>query len=492
MITRCRRKSNILRNQKGSSIIMALVVMTVLILLALAVTTLSMGALKTNAADASNNRAYYAAEAGINRAIEQIKYEVSSYYNVMLDTQTTNYSSLYNNFFDNIKSNTQQHFREPSFDGITTNTTFSIGSVDSSSNTSEFDISCIATAADGASYKIAASLIVKRVNVRGGQSRIIDIDGAAVKAGGTLSLGKKNGIRVNDGDIRTNELTYERSWLPYTISNGNLYLDTSVNQTIHDKLKYETYADPAMSDLDLFITKNNFNIKWSNVPAEPVSISTANGVSIKITSCSVPKGIIHGKGDIKISNCVVYSDIYCDGNIQITNGSVYGNVYCRGNVSGSNANLYGSVIADGSVSFNNGALHASVYAANGILVHNASSSGSLFSPKAITVKQTGVKNGIIYSSSKVNVGNCSINAIVFSGGDIELTGSLSVTGAVIAKSNLYFSSDSNKYITVNYSASTIENILDSEQNRFFSSGSKPSLNANVFTEQTITPIGRIN
>ena len=92
-------------NNRGSAMVFALVTMTVLILLGMAIVVLSSGTLNVNTADAQNNNSYYAGEAGVNSAIAHLKYEVMRYYNDMLESNGSAYTALYSGFF---RSNQQQ------------------------------------------------------------------------------------------------------------------------------------------------------------------------------------------------------------------------------------------------------------------------------------------------------------------------------------------------------------------------------------------------
>lgn len=491
-----KRKKLHIKNCRGSAIIMALIVMTVLVLMGLAVATLSMGTLKSNTTDATNNDAYYAAEAGINSAIEQVKYEAFAYYNAMLDAETGEYGALYDNFFNGINYNTQAHFVEPKLTNVTTQTTFTTGSYDDVTKICEFLITCRATATNGLTYDVHGSVLVKKVDVANSQSVVFKVDNAAIKAGGTLALEKKNGVTANDGNIIVAELTHSHKWgLPYIINGGNFFLNPNVGQTIYDVLTYDSFSDPVLEDIDLIVTQSDTTLTWAHVPKEPVCITSNPEIDIHIANCTMPNGVIYSKGDMHVNNCTMYADLYVDGNIHVNNCSVYGNIYIRGNFDGNNAQIHGRIYSDGYIYYNNGALYGSAYAGNGIDIHNASSSGSLFSPKLVKIMQTGVTSAVVYSSEKIEIGNCSINAIVFSGADIELTHSLSVSGCVIAKNDIYFTTDSNKHMTVNYSPSTIEDILSDTDNDFFTTQTgpgEPELNEDVFISQTITPVGRSN
>jgi hypothetical protein len=62
---------------------------------------------------------------------------------------------------------------------------------------------------------------------------------------------------------------------------------------------------------------------------------------------------------------------------------------------------------------------------------------------------------------------------------------------MIAKGDIFFSTDSNKYLTVTYSHSVIEEIMskDSNEPMFTSSGGEPELNEDVFMGSDIKAEG---
>jgi Tfp pilus assembly protein PilX len=482
---------------KGSAIITALIVMTVLLLLGLAVATVSMSALKTNASDADNNDAYYAAESAVTSAIGQLKYEVSSYYMSMLTAQSPDVLALYNNFFAAINSNTTLHFAEPVFKGITTDTTFSLGTFDSVNNTCEFLISSVATVSGGARYRVDGTLLVKRLDVEDSQYNWIT-DNAAIKAGGSLNLMTKNSVTVDNGNIIVAQMLYDaNNSLPYTITGGQLIIDPNVGLTIRDVLTYPSFETPVVTSPATYVTSSGTSYNWANIPAEPLSILTAPNVSLHFSNCTMPAGVIYCKGDISISNCVVNCDIYCDGNVSISNySSLGGTVYCRGNISVTNASVSGNMYCDGSVGFNNGTLSASIYAEDGISMSGASSSGNLYSPLQISIANSTVTDGIIYSSTKLLLGGTSqtnMTAALFSGGDIEFTGDTNVAGTMIAKKDIYFKVDANKDLYVNYyySDETIMNLVSDPNNAFFFTvPGTIRLDEDVFLGQSITAVGR--
>ena len=492
-ILKSRRTSDI----RGSAMIIALITMSLLILLGVAVVSLSVGTINVNTADAQNNKAFYAAESSINSAIEQVKYEATHYYGDMLESSGLAYMSLYNNFFNGVNSNARQNFVEPSIDGVTTLTTFTTGTYDAVDNICEFLISCTSTAADGTRYVVDGKVYIKHVDVMTYEDNIWITPDAAIKAGGTLLLESKNSVNVTNGDIVVNTLSYElKNDLPYVISGGELIIDPYTTNTINDVLTYTSFSDPYLPQVDLLVTENNTTINWANLPPAPTYITTADGVSMHISACTIPDGIIYVKGDLDINNAVINGDIYCDGDISISNYcTVNGNIYCRGNMTITNADISGEVYCDGFVSFNNGTLESNIYADGGIDVHNATCGGNLFSTQPINIEVTTVTDGIIYSKSKLTVGTGSTAAIFFSGGDIEFTGDVYVDGTVIAKNDIYFKVDANLDLFVDYyySTSTIDSIINDPNNSFFFSiPGVPDLDEQVFVSDNVTAVGRIS
>ena len=482
---------NVIFNSRGSAIIMALVIMSLLILLGLAVSTLSIGTMVSNAADATTNDAYYAAEAGINSAIEQLKYETSRYYSDMLDAEGSEYNALYGNFFSAVNDNAQMYFVEPVVAGVSTVTTFSTGEFDADTNMCEYLIQCNATTEDGTRYRVNGSLYIKKVNVRTGGETWLTIDGAAIKSGDTFTLGKNNGTTVNNGDVIVADISLKEAW-QCKVNNGNLVIDADVGDSIHDTLDYPSYTDPILDDIDAYVTKNNYTFNWGNIPEAPICITTADGIDIHFASCTVPEGVIHGKGDIHINNGNYTADVYCDGDIHINNCTLNGDVYVRGDAEINNAIINGNVYCDGYVDIRNQSVNGCVYSDDGIKINNATLRGALFSTEKVTISQTGVTGGIIYSKTKVEIGNLSAEAAVFSGGDIEITQSMSLTGCAIAKGEIYYKGG-NKWITVNYSQPSLEAIMaDEDYEFFFETSAASQLNENVFYEESITAEGRIN
>ncbi len=345
-------------NKRGSAIIMVLVTVTLLLVLGMAVITLSLGTLTTNTADATTNDTYYAAEAGINSAIEHVKTEVVKYYAQMSDASGSDYTSLYEGFFSGIASNSSASFAEPDIQNMNTITTFGAGNFDGETNTGDILISCEATAADGTKYVVNGSVNVLRIDLRSGGG--LTIPELAVFSGGTLNLDTKSKMTVSGHDVVVNSFIDNSNKKDnLTLNNGATlkYLHETAIGPLEDTLSYPGYADPIISDVDLFINTSNFSINWSNVPQEPVGIISTTGSNLIISNCTVPDGVIHSGGNITASNGSFYADLYCDGNFEAKNGDFYGDIYCRGNVSISNGNFYGNIICGGIMTLSHGVYH---------------------------------------------------------------------------------------------------------------------------------------
>jgi len=487
-----RRISKSSFNNKGSALVMALVIMTILIILGLAVATLSLGTLLSNTEDAENNEAYYAAEAGVNSAIEQIKYEASRYYSAMLVSSGNDYSLLLNNFFNNIKVNSEAYFVEPDISGITTQTTFTTGAFDPVESICEFIVSCNATSPDGAGYVIDGKIYIKKIDVNASGGELILVDNAALIAGNLLNIRKNCGFVINGGDALVKEVIYDCSWVPYLINGGNLYITPSIGDSVTEILNYTSYTDPDMTNPDTVVTSHT-TFNWNNIPPSPISIISTPGADIHVNSCIITSGVIHSGGDIHMNNGIFTVDLYSDGDIHINNCTINGNIYCRGNFYGNNAVINGSVISEGAVDWHNGALNGSVYGEYGVHIKDASGIGDVISPGLVEINRTAINGGLVYSSTKVLVGDCSIKAVIYSLGDVEINKSMSIQGAIIAKNDVFYNKN-NVYFTINYSQQIIENILEDTDYSFFSpvGGAQNTLDSGVFVSQEIAPIGRTN
>jgi len=480
-----------LLNNRGVAIITALIVMTVLLLLGVAVTSLSLNSLDSSVVDASNNSSFYAAEAGVSKALAQLKYEASSYYNQMMDATLGAYTSLYTNFFTGISSNAQANFEEPEFELVSTQTTFTAHSFDSGTNLCEYRVTSVATSNNGEQYQVNGSLTVKRIDVVTVPASWFELDNAALKVGGTLSMVEKNtGVGVNGGDAILGALNLNQSW-QCQVNGGNLLIDPNTAASINDTLTYISYSDPVINDLDMYLTEDT-TINWSNVPDEPVAIMSAPGVNITINSTTVPDGIIYSGGDLTFSDGTVHSDLYCDGNMYISSGTASGDLYCRGDFTGGNAQVLGNLTCDGFADWSHGYITGYIYSQDGIHIEDASSTGSLITTGSLVTSSVGVLNAITYASGDLSIGDCSINSIIFSGGNAQITGGMWIGGALVVKGNLDY--DAKSWVTISYNPSSVEDMLENNDYEFLQgeSTTTTTLDEDIFGEQTITAAGRVS
>lgn len=487
MLMKKRNELSFYENRKrGSAIIMALLTMLLLVVLGLAVTLLSFNTIKMSSADNNNNKAYYAAESGVKSAIEQIKYEVSSYYNSMLTSSGSDYSTLYTNFFSNIRSNVGSHFTPPAITGVSTSTTFTLGTFDSATNTCPFIISTTATAADGGKYRVNGTLTIKRVDVSQGTGSL-NVGDNALTAGGNLNLGNTNGINLSGGDAEVGSITRQNTW-QLGISGGQLVINPA--QTISNPLTYPSYSNPVITSPTLYITTNNYVLS-TNQPA-PVAITTADNINVSIKSCTIGTGTIYVKGNLTVEGGTYNADVYCDGDLIVKNCTFNGKAYCRGNLTITSVSFAGAVRCDGFIDMTNGSFTSTTLSGGGINIHAASSIGSLYSSGNISVSNASLTDGVVYSRTGITIGSMSARCVFFSGGNVTITSGTSISGAIIAKNNIGFDSDSNKWMTLSYSKSIVDSIVAKSSNSFFFTSSTPTLNQDVILGQDITPSGRVN
>ncbi len=429
---------------------MALATMALLLILGLAVMTLSTGALTVNEADAAVNDAYYAAEAGVNSGIEQVKLEVAKYYKRMSEEHGSAYASLYNNFFSNIAANSSNNFVEPSIKGMSTITTFSPGHINNSANTGDILISCKAVSPNGTKYVVNGSVSLKRQDLNSSNWYIPNV---VLYAGGTLTLNQYNdGVNATGAPIIVGGTS--RPW-----ANPNCTIKSDAADAVNACL---TYSPPDLSGktISLYITAAN-NVVSSYPPGSPIYVTSDPGVTVTLQANPIPQGIIYIKGNLYLYNHGdVNADIYCDGNVENNGGTLRGNIYCKGSFSMTNGQIWGSVFADGPISISGG----------------------------------GGNSGVIYSSSKLTLGNFSAGGIYFSGGDIVINGGTTIQGAVIAKGGIY-PSVSWSQLTVTYSQSYIDSIVNNSKYEFFfkggGGGSGKLPDSSVITAQNVKAAGLI-
>lgn len=482
-----------LKSNKGSSILTAVIVMVVLALLGFAVTTMTMSALKNNVADSSNNEAYYASESGINTAVEHFKHEVISYYKKMADAETSDYGVLYSGFFENIAINAQVNFVEPKIKGVQTNTTFYMGSFDADNNVCEYRIQCIAITKDNARYQVNATLLVKKIDLQSSSGgELVLVDNAALIAGELFEIPKKSSATIKGGNAIVKDYKYNSSWNPCQINGGSLYINPNIGNCVQDILNYTSYSDPDMSNPNA-VANGNTSYNWGSIPPSPVKIISTPGSEIQVHSCTITSGVIYSRGDLHMNNGTFTVDLYADGDVHINNCTINGNIYCRGDFLGNNAVINGSVISESSIDWHNGAMNGSVYGETQVYIQDASGIGDVISPGPIEIKRAGINGGLVYSSTHIKIGDCSIKALLYSMGDIEVNKSLSIEGAMVAKKNIYHNK-TNIWFTINYSPQIIEEIMGDTDYSFFQpkNGQAQSLNSGVFISEDVSVIGKIN
>lgn len=504
--------------QRGSAIIMALVTMTILLLLGLAVAMVSTGTLNSSAADASNNNAYYAAKSAVTSAIEQLKYETSSYYAEMLTANSSDYPSLYADFFATINENARSHFMysEPHFDSVTTNTTFTQGAFNSTDSICEFLVSSTATAADGNKYKVNGKLYVKKVDVSVAPDVWLEVDDVALKVGGTLT--NSSGFSVNGGNILTSNFVNPREtphYLGYNIQDGyRTDVIPGTDATINDCLEYSgvSYSNPVMASPNYTITVNNSTLESGTInstyPSQTVSITSAPGISFTLSDTGpsiYPGSVVYSKGNLTLTAPAASPGIkcYCDGNFSSSGADKYVTVYCAGDAN-ITSGFYGTVYCKGKVNVT-GNFHGAVYCNGDFTMPSGSFEGLVVCGGNSNITATGGLNASYYAAGNISInsGVTGVNHVVYAGGNITLTGgnnstvlfaggdisvgNTTVNGAIIAKGSV----TQTGWFTVNYSRSDIEAIMNSAKNEFFfpNKSSKPELNEDVFMGQSITPIG---
>ena len=483
-------------NSRGSSLIMALVTITVLMLLGLAAITVSMSTLTSNVADATTNDSYYAAEAGVNASLDQLKLEVSRYYMEMKAASSTDYPGKFNNFADNIASYAQNRFTEPSITGGSTQTTFRVDSYDSANNAYVFLVTTTSTMDDGTKYEVQGRLKVKRVDVR---AKSWFVEDAALVVGGTLDLGTTNdlGLKIYGKNAIVGTLSYYRA--PNTskayecFEGAEMKVDNTIGDRINDVLNYPSYNDPIISSPKTYLDRDT-TINWSNVPASPVNVDTAPGISITFSSPPlVPTGVINCRKNITINGGGPYNcDIYSGGNFTGSNCIFNGDIYSRGDLLLYEGSYNGDIYCDGNVTLHNASINGSIFSKKNITVYGSSSLGSIFAEGSISLNDLTASGNVIYSKTNITFGNASLNAIVFSGGNMTFSGrGGNITGTVIVDDNATVKQGS--WPNIRYVASDITQKLANIKGTFFDPGGvSVTLDSGVLQGQSITAKGRVN
>ena len=433
-------------NNKGSALLMAVVAIVFLLILGLAVTTLSLGTLITNVADATTNDAYYAAEAGVSSALEHVKHEVSNYYATMIDAVgSSGYGALYDNFFANILINAQAYFGEPVFSGgISTHTTFGLNGSDNAQKT--FTVTSTSTTADGTQYVVRGNVDIVRLDVRPPSINFSLPENHVIYSGGAYNApGAWGGLRLS-GNITVGDISQDPSYYTYYHSNGTFRVRPSGEpNALEDIFDYTvTYHSPSYTQPDVTVSNNGSY----SAPKDAIRIIYGNNYSIG--GDNLGGGLIHSTGNLTIGGGGGGHrnvDIYCEGNLTIGGDGVRGTaskrirIYCKGNVTLANSVKKADIFCLGNVTIqsgNNGDADdkLNIYCNGNAYLTGGNNCVNVYARGTITAGNVGTPNVFLYSYSNVVFSGGNINGIIFSGGDVTVNSWMGLKGAVFAKNNL--------------------------------------------------------
>jgi hypothetical protein len=269
------------------------------------------------------------------------------------------------------------------------------------------------------------------------------------------------GMQANNADVMLGGLEENGGELKY---NKNLIINPFAGDQFGDTL---SYAPPNMSGkpISIHVTASNNTISSLWQYSEPLYITSDPGVTVTFQNDTIVDGIIYISGDVVLnSGGSVYADIYCDGNLTNKGRELRGNVYCKGSITMTGGQIRGSMFAEGPIS----------------------------------IVSAGGDGGVIYSCTELRLGDWQASGIYFSGGDVAITGNPGITGMLIAKGNVYFTSSSG-WPRVHYQQNYIDKVKNDPDNAFFfgggsggSGGGGNTPTSDVIKGQTMTAIGRIN
>lgn len=471
-------KINTIRNQKGSSLIQVVMVLTVLLILAVAIVSLSLTGVTVNAKDQNNNKSYYAAEACVQKGLEQTKYEMAKYYDAMIEAESSDfelYYYMYNNFFANIATNAQSTYSAPvfedsSYNGSTLNTTFSQDNIDLSENTGDLIIRSTYTLPDGSSRKVQGTLNIKRIDVLVTSENWCNFKNYGLAIGGDLILDTTNVAYLIDGNAILGGLVYENDdFVPLIVTNGIYEIQPDISQHIKDTLSYPSFPDYVMESVNLYAA-NGVKLKGSDLPAAPVYIQGNDNASFTIQDCTLNGGAVCSKGDLTLKSCTINGDVYCEGDLLTIGATINGNIYCRGNAEMQSQTITGDLWCDGDITLKLiTELTGNIYCGGTIDAMQLYVDGGIFATDNIAIDRVDQTKGVIYTSSDLFIDSCTcMDTIIFAGGNIDIKHDIVVEGLIITKGDIDFVQDGHKTLNITYDEDGIKGLaLDSSFSFFF-------------------------
>ncbi len=314
-------KKNIAGNTRGSALVTAIAVMTIMVVIAMVSIASSANNMNISKTVTQNERSYYAAENATQLAMSTIKDEVTKYYMQMGESDTySTYLSLYNSFFTYLESRligegsilADPDFVQNELDGTTSLTcTMSTPTMQPSGyNGVTFTVTST-TIIDGVPRTVTCTLNVDAAPVKFQYTTAPILTDEVLILGGDIDVDRENDENkiTIEGDGRIAGTVNDTT---STFSSGNL---STYDYTVEEDLTWKLFWD-------------QFDKSVADPYTAPV-INLSGGVAQDLVSNGYE---FHGDTVYDTAN-VVTKNIYCDGNLTIKNIDVINSqIYATGNV----------------------------------------------------------------------------------------------------------------------------------------------------------------
>lgn len=407
---------NSLKEQNGFALITVVLALVLISILGITIIGVTTSTFKMAKMDSKSQSAYYIAEAGINKAIDDIRQKVNN-----LSEEVLSHEDFFielNKYIDKelelvingAEDKFEDNFGEIPLAKITINN-IKVVKAENIENNSEMIVSYNITSRGeiGKSSRTLSTAIeiIHGIKIEKNMEHHNGFDYAIYSAGDNTL--KFPGGSIINGSVYAKDVKFEAA---NTIINGSIISEKSIDLISAVNINGNLYA----MDGKVNLSNSNIKMKGDIHSTDDVILSdgtTVNGniynnkdVELKSSNVEV-KGDIHSQGNIKLGSSSKVKNIYVGGNLEFmsNNATINGDIHATGYVgsenNGNSVTINGNIISDSNVitrSYQSYKIYGNVYAAKSIKNGNNNYiSGDAISEK--NIENLGTIDGEIFENS---------------------------------------------------------------------------------------------
>lgn len=433
--------ARLMRDERGSALVSAFVVIVVVLILGLGILTLSTANIAQAKVDDTYARDYHVAGGGARQGIEALKNAALDQYRKIADDLESNIQSTNNaaSFFSALDAFAYSPRQPDASSGGPTSLAVAISHAAVDADTRRYTV--LATATDGKTpRRVASSIDIRFIPVEK-TSGFTPLGTQAVIAGGTLVQNQGYTSITDTTDlafpVKFGSMPSCKSYALNGAYKADLspYVDPATADSLSWDMDYPGFTSavkPSGSQLSLpaYTSPATItNMSFGGSAPSPVYLDLeGSSGAYTMSSFNYVGGTVYCTASLTASNPYItgtassYVNIYCRGNLTL-NGVIarYVNIYCDGNVAINGGNSYRNVtvycngtINDSCTDRRDVRYYCGAYRMNGGNFHG---------------------DNIVYTENSLHL-ESTVSGLFYSNGAIDVGSGSGVTGQVVAKGNI--------------------------------------------------------